>query len=57
MNNKAQSEVGAGIMAVLGAGLAWYMAGNMGVGFFTKMITTLITGVAGYFLAYTILES
>ena len=58
MNNKAQEVNPVGIlMAVIGTVATWIMAGRMGAGFFYKLITTIITGVACYFLAWKIADS
>ena len=39
------------ILAILGAGLGWWVAGRMDPGFFWKVITTLTVGFVSYFIA------
>ena len=58
MNKKAQIELSPGgiLMGGIAAIFAWIMAARMGAGFFYKFITTIITGIACYFLAWFILN-
>lgn len=56
MNKLAQISAGAAVMGIIGAIIAWYMAGRMDAGIIMKIISTLITGAVCYFIAYTISE-
>jgi len=56
MNNKAQMDLNpiAVLLGGIGAILAWIMAGRMDATIIWKIATTLVTGIACYFLASTI---
>jgi len=56
MDKKAQVEIGPLIMAIFGMVLAFIMARSMDAGVVMIIITTLLCGVGGYFLAYFILN-
>jgi hypothetical protein len=58
IKNKRGQEIETGplIMAVLGAVIAWVMAGRMMDGLFIKIVATLGTGVVCYFIALNILN-
>jgi hypothetical protein len=57
MNNSAQVEPMPVILAFAGGILAWVMASRMNAGIFLKVITSLLTMVVGYFVAYGISNS
>lgn len=56
MKKKAQFEVEPlpVLMGIIGAILGFIMAGRMGSGIIMKLLTTIITGVACYFIAWGI---
>ena len=57
MKNKAQVEPIPLIMGVLGAGIGFVISSRMDSGIAMRVASTLITGVACYFLSYFISNS
>jgi len=57
MNNKGQEVNPVGVvMGLVGGAFAFWMAGTMGSGIVTRVITGLLTVVACYFLASAIMN-
>lgn len=52
MSKKAQMEMSpiALLLGLVGAVIAWVMAGRMGAGIFLKLISTVLTGVVCFFI-------
>ena len=59
MNNKAQFELSpiAILFAVIAAIFGWWMAGRMDAPFIWKLITTIATAAAAYFIVWKVGES
>ena len=54
MNQRGQIEPVPLLMGIVGGVIGWILAGRMDVSFLYQIVTTLITMVSCYFLAYFI---